>query len=119
MQPLFFVLSLLFTQLHTTESRLDGLDGAVFVEIHAVDADFAMYTGTFVALDVILVDAVIYDVPLVGVGNLEHTVVGGTVDFTLVVGTQNDGLLGHFDRTEGRLGGSVSHMVVGRTGVVN
>ena len=112
-------LSLLFPELHTTLGRLDGLDGAILVEVHAVDADFAVHTRAFFALDVILVDAVIDNVPLIGVGNLKHTVVGRAVNLTLVVGTQDDRMLGHLDRTKGRGGCTIGYVIVGRAGVVN
>ena len=56
----------------------DGLDGAIGVELEAVDAYFAVDAGLVV--EVLLVDAVVDDVPLVTAGHLDDGVVGGAVD---------------------------------------
>ena len=96
-----------------------GLDASVGQELHAVDTGLAVPAGTLVAGDVVLVDAVVYDVPLVLAGNLQYAVVGRTVDLLLGALDEDDGLVGYLDGAEGRGGGAVGYVVVGRTGVVD
>lgn len=90
----------LFTQLYAALGRLDGTDGSVGVEVEAVYAHFAVNAGILVAFNVVLVDAVVYDVPLVGFGNLEDGIVGGAVNLSLVVLPQDDGVCGHLDGSQ-------------------
>ena len=61
----------LFAQLDSTLCGLDGADGSVGVEEKAVYADFAMHAWVFVAFYVLFVDAVVDDVPFVGIRNLK------------------------------------------------
>ena len=61
----------IFRSFHPFDSfvcRNDRFDGAVFVEFHLVDTYFAVYAR--LVFDVILIDAVIYNVPFVFTGNL-------------------------------------------------
>ena len=44
---------------------------------------------------------------------------GGSVNFALIVLTQDDGVFRHFDGSQWRRGGAVGHMIVGRAGVVH
>lgn len=78
-----------------------------------------MPARAFVAVDVLLVDAVVHDAPLVGAGDVEHRVVGRAVD--LLVGTLDEyrAWVGHLDGAEGAVGCSVGHVVVGRARVVD
>ena len=64
-------------------------------------------------------DAVIYNVPLVASGYLQHTVVCRSVDVLPGVLYQHDGVLGHLDLSEGRGAGAVGHVVVGRTRIIH
>jgi hypothetical protein len=50
---------------------LDGTDGSVGVEEETVYADFAMHAWVFVSFYVVFVDAVVDDVPFVGVRYLK------------------------------------------------
>lgn len=95
----------------------DGLDGAVIVELHLVDADFAVCAR--LVLQVVLVDAVVHHVPLVLAWYLEYGVVRRAIYFLFGTLNQYHGLLGHLNGAERRLGRSVCHVVVGRAGVVH
>lgn len=101
--------------------RNDWDDMAFLVEGHTVDAHFAVGAGFGAAVDVVLVDAVIDDVPFVLARQLEHRVVCGAVD-KLVGLLEEDGGIGsvnHLDGSEGRLGRAVAYMIVGRTGIID
>ena len=78
-----------------------GLDAAIGEELHLVDAGLAVPTWTLAAIDVVLVDAVVYDVPFVLAGELQYAVVGGTVDLLLGALDEDDGLSSYFDGAEG------------------
>ena len=77
------------------------LDASVGVELHAVDTGLAVPTGTLAAVDVVLVDAVVYNVPLILTGNLQYAVVSGTVDLLFGALDEDDGLVGYLDGAEG------------------
>jgi hypothetical protein len=78
-----------------------GLDTAVGEELHLIDAGLAVPTWTLAAIDVVLVDAVVYNVPLILTGNLQYAVVSGTVDFLLGTLDEDDGLSSYLDGAEG------------------
>ena len=90
----------LFYCLHALVGGDDGFDAAVGVELHAVDAGLAVPAGTFAPVDIVLVDAVVYDVPLILAGYLKHTVVCGTIDLFLGALDEDDGLVGYLDGAE-------------------
>jgi hypothetical protein len=90
----------LFAQLDSALCGLDGADGSVGVEEEAVYADFAMHAWVFVSFYVVFVDAVVDDVPFVGVRYLKDRVVGGSVDLALVVLAQDDGVFRHLDGSQ-------------------
>ena len=77
-----------------------GLDTTVREELHLVDAGLAVPTWTLAAIDVVLVDAVVYDVPLILAGYLKHTVVCGAIDLFLGALDEDDGLVGYLDGAE-------------------
>lgn len=72
-------------------------DGSVGVELQAVYADFAVDAGAFFRGEVVLVDAVVDDVPFVRAGELQHGVVGGAVYFFLGVLDEDHGVTGYGD----------------------
>ena len=73
-----------------------------FVEGQTVDAYLAVDAGRKVAVDVVLVDAVVDDVPLVLAGNLQDAVVCRAVDAVLGLLLDDEVvLLVNGDRTEG------------------
>ena len=78
-----------------------------------------MNARLFVCLDEVLVDAVVDYVPVVGAGNVNHRVVGSAVDGVLGVLLQCDRLFCHGDRSKRRFRCAVSHVIVGRTSVVD
>ena len=77
--------------LHAFVRGNDGLDGAVVVELHLVDAHFAVHAR--LVLDVVLIDAVVDDVPLVFSRNLEHGVVCRAIDFLVGALDEDDRVL--------------------------
>jgi hypothetical protein len=81
--------------------RCDRLDAAVGVELHLVDAGLAVPAGTFAPIDIVLVDAVVYDVPLVFARNLQYAVVCRAIDFLLGALDEDDRLIGYLDGTKG------------------
>ena len=76
----------------------NGLDRAISVEFQAVDAHFAV--DARLVVKVLLVDAVINDVPLVFAGHLDDRVVGSAVDSMGGVLTEYYGLVSHPYRTQ-------------------
>ena len=88
-------------------------DGAIGVEGHAVDADFTMVAGTLLLVDIVLIDAVIDDIPLVLAGHLDDAVVRRAIDLGTRLLHQHDAVLSHGDGAHGRGGGAVGHVVVG------
>ena len=74
---------------------------------------------SWLMLDVILVDAVIYDIPLICAWLLNHGVMGCAINLVLWILNQNDRILGYLDRTERRLRCSISHMIVGCTRIIH
>ena len=92
------------------------LDGTIGIEFQLVDANLTVYA--WLEMDVILVDAMIYDIPFIGTWLLNHRVMGCAINLMLWVLNQNDRILGYLDRTERRLGCSVSHMIVGCTRII-
>ena len=77
-----------------------------------------MGARTHGTLDVVLVDAVIDDVPLVLAWNLKDGVVGSAVDFVFWHLLKDDRLLCHFDWSEWRFRGSVANVVVRTASVI-
>lgn len=59
--------------------RFDAFDGAVGVEVEAVNTYLAVGAGALLALYVVFVDSVVDDVPLVGSRFLQYRVVGRAV----------------------------------------
>lgn len=100
-EKLRFARKTLFYCLHTLVGGGDGLDAAVGVELHLVDAGLAVPAGTFAPVDIVLVDAVVYDVPLILAGYLKHAVVCGAIDFLVGTLDEDDGLVGYLDGAEG------------------
>ena len=84
----------------------------LLVERQAVDAHFAV--DARLAVDEVLVDAVVNDVPLILARNLEDGVMGCAVNlvFRLLLDDQVV-LLIDGNRTEGRLRGAVTDVVIG------
>ena len=78
-----------------------GLDAAIGEELHLVDAGLAVPTRTLAAIDVVLVDAVVYNVPLVLAGNLQYAVVGRTIDLLLRTLDEDHRFSCYLDGTEG------------------
>ena len=78
-----------------------GLDTAVGEELHLIDAGLAVPTWPLATIDVLLVDAVVYDVPFILARNLQHAVVGGTVDLFLGALDEDDRPVGYLDGAEG------------------
>ena len=78
-----------------------SLDGSIGIEFQLVDANLTV--NTWLEMDVILVDAMIYDVPLICAWLLDHGVMGCAINLVLRVLNQNDRILGYLDRTERRL----------------
>ena len=76
------------------------LNAAVGVELHLVDAGLAMPAGTLAPVEVVLVDAVVYDIPLILARYLKHTVVCGAIDLFLGALDEDDGLVGYLDGAE-------------------
>lgn len=105
------------SDLHTFMGRNYSLDGTIGIEFHLVDADLTMYS--WLMLDVILVDAMIYDIPLICTWLLNDGIMGCAINLVLRVLDQNDRILGYLDRTERRLRCSVSHMIVGCTRIIH
>ena len=85
-----------------------SLDGSIGIEFQLVDANLTV--NTWLEMDVILVDAMIYDVPLICARLLDNGVMGCAINLVLRVLNQNDRILGYLDRTERRLGSSTDHM---------
>ena len=76
-------------------------DAAVGVELHLVDAGFAVPARTFAPIDIVLVDAVVYDIPLILAWNLQYAVVCGAIDLLLGALDEDDRLIGYLDGTKG------------------
>ena len=93
-------LIILLNALHSAVSGSYRLDAAVGVELHLVDASLAVPAGTFAPVDIVLVDAVVYDVPLILAGYLKHAVVCGAIDFLVGTLDEDDGLVGYLDGAE-------------------
>ena len=83
------------SDLHTFMGRNYSLDGTIGIEFHLVDADLTMYS--WLMMDVILVDAMIYDIPLICAWLLNHGVMGCAINLVLRVLNQNDRILGYLD----------------------
>ena len=90
-----------------------SLDGSIGIKFHLVDADLTV--NTWLEMDIILVDAMIDNIPFICARLLDYGVMGSTINLMLRVLNQNDRILRYLDRTERRLGCSVSHMIVGCT----
>ena len=102
-QPyLFIVLSFLLDTLHALMCRHYGLDAAIGVELHLVDAGLAVPAWTLAPVEVVLVDTVVHDVPLILARYLKHAVVCGAIDLLFRALDEDDGLIGYLDGTEGR-----------------
>ncbi len=97
--------------------RCHRIDAPVVVERQFLYAYLAVNAGTVV--QIVLVDAVIHDVPVVGTGHVDHRVVACAVDFLRRILDDYDGIGSHLDRTCRRLGGSVGHVVVRGARVVD
>ena len=101
----------------------DRQDAALLVERQTVDAYLAMGAGNTaaeLAVYIVLIDAVIDNIPLVATRNLEHGVVGGSIDLVLGLLTDDKvALLVDADGPQRRLGGAVADMVIGGTRVVD
>ena len=82
--------------------RYDRFDAAIGEELHLVDTSLAVPTGALVPIEVVLVDAVVYDIPLILARYLKHAVVCGAIDFLFGALDEDDGLIGYLDGTEGR-----------------
>ena len=78
--------------------RLDRNDASFLVESQSVGTYLTMDARSLVGVEVVLVDAMIEDVPLVLAWNLEYGVVGGAIDSVLRVLLQNYRLVGNLDR---------------------
>ena len=94
-------LIILLNALHALMCGHYRLDTSVGVELHLVDAGLAVPAGTFAPVDIVLVDAVVYDVPLILAGYLKHAVVCGAIDFLVGTLDEDDGLIGYLDGAEG------------------
>lgn len=79
-------------------SRDYSLDGAISIEFQFVDAYLTV--NTWLEMNVILVDAMIDNVPLICAWLLNHGVMGGAINLVLWVLNQSDRFLGYLDRTE-------------------
>lgn len=82
----------------TVVCRLDRNDASFLVESQSVGTYLTMDARSLVGVEVVLVDAMIEDVPLVLAWNLEYGVVGGAIDSVLRVLLQNYRLVGNLDR---------------------
>ena len=78
-----------------------GFDATIGVELQLVDAGLTMPAGTFAPVEVVLVDAMVYDVPLVFTWELQHAIVGRTVDLVFGALDEDDGLGSNLDGAEG------------------
>ena len=78
-----------------------GLDTTIREELHLVDAGLAVPTWTLAAIDVVLVDAVVYDVPFILTRNLQYAVVGRTIDLLLRTLDEDHRFSCYLDGTEG------------------
>ena len=83
-------------------SRYYGLDASVGVELQLVYAGLAMPSRSLVPVDIVFVDAVVYDVPLVLLRELQYAIVSGTIDFFLGALYEDDRLFSYLDGAEGR-----------------
>jgi hypothetical protein len=77
-----------------------GLDATIGEELHLIDAGLAMPTRTLAAIDVVLVDAVVYNVPLILAGNLQYAIVCRAIDLLLRTLDEDDRLVGYLNGTE-------------------
>ena len=107
----FFILFLY--RLHATLCGFHRLNGSVRIEEHAVDTGLAMNTWAFFPLNIILVDAMIDDVPFVASQYLKYTIVGRAIDFVGRVLNEHDRLLSHLNGAQRLVTRSVGHMIVG------
>lgn len=98
-------------------SRDYSLDSAISIEFQFVDAYLTV--NAWLEMDVILVDAMIDNVPLICAGLLDYGIMGGAINLVLWVLNQSDRFLGYLDRTERRLGGSVCYMIIRRTRIIH
>ena len=74
-----------------------SLDGAIGIEFHLVDTDLTV--NARLMMDVILVDAMIYDIPLICAWLLDDGVMGCAINLMLRVLNQDDRVFGYLDRT--------------------
>jgi hypothetical protein len=78
-----------------------GLDATIGEELHLIDAGLAVPTRTLATIDVVLVDTVVYDIPLILARNLQYAVVCRTIDLLFGALDEDDGLVGYLDGAEG------------------
>lgn len=76
------------------------LDTSVGVELHLVDAGLAVPAGSLAPVDIVLVDTMVYDVPLILARYLKHAVVCGAIDRLAGTLDEDDGLGCHLDGAE-------------------
>ena len=87
----------------------------ILAKVHTIGTNFTMIARPLVTTYVILVDAVIEDIPFVLTRYLKDRVMGSAIYLIVGILYKHDGLFSHFYRTEWRLCSAVRHMVIGRT----
>jgi hypothetical protein len=94
-------LIILLNALHALMCGHYRLDTSVGVELHLVYAGLAVPAGSLAPVDKVLVDTMVYDVPLVFTGDLQHAVMSRAIDLLLGALDEDDGLIGYLDGAEG------------------
>ena len=97
---LFLWYNLFFQSLHALMCGHYRLDTSVGVELHLVYAGLAVPAGSLAPVYIVLVDTMVYDVPLVFTGDLQHAIMSRAIDLLLGALDEDDGLIGYLDGAE-------------------
>lgn len=97
--------------MHLSFRKADPADRTVIVELQTINADLAVYAGLTVLTNIVLIDAMINDVPLVSARLTYNRIMGRAVDLLGRILNRDNGILCHLDLSKRTVGRSISYMI--------